>query len=125
MIFHAVRGQHLAWYNEIDITLDTFPLTGGTTTVEALWMGVPVVSLRGPAFYERLSWSILANAGLSAHSADDEAGFLRIAAELAEDRAARIALRQGLRGQLQASPLGRTRDFAREFYDLIARTLGG
>jgi predicted O-linked N-acetylglucosamine transferase (SPINDLY family) len=119
VVFHAVRGAHLAWYDEVDISLDTFPLTGGTTTTEALWMGVPVVSLKGPAFYERLSWSILANAGLLELVADDLAEFRRIALELAADRERRTALRSGMRARLQASPLGDTEGFARDFFELI------
>ncbi|THD79848.1 MAG: tetratricopeptide repeat protein [Phenylobacterium sp.] len=123
--FHAVRGGHLPHYNQIDISLDTFPLTGGTTTVEALWMGVPVVSLKGPAFYERLSWSILANAGVGDLVADDLAGFRRIALDLAADRGRRTELRASLRQRLRASPLGDTAAFARDFYDLIERTVRG
>lgn len=119
--FHAVRGAHLPWYNEIDISLDTFPLTGGTTTTEALWMGVPVVSLKGPAFYERLSWSILANAGLAELVADDLAGFRKIALDLAADPARRRELRDGMRARLKASPLGDTEGFARDFFDLVER----
>ena len=54
IVFNTIRGAHMPMYNQVDITLDTLPLTGGTTTTEALWMGVPVVSLVGEAFYERL-----------------------------------------------------------------------
>jgi protein O-GlcNAc transferase len=121
--FHPVRGLHMPLYNSVDISLDTLPLTGGTTTAEALWMGVPVVSLRGPAFYERISASILIHAGLGDLVADDLAGFERIARELAADRRRRTALRAGLRAQLRQGPLGRTEDFARAFYDAVARTV--
>jgi len=123
VVFHAVRGAHMPLYNEVDISLDTFPLTGGTTTVEALWMGVPVVSLRGPAIYERLSASLLANAGLGDLLADDLAGFERIALALAADRPRRAALRQGLRAQLRQGPLGDTEGFARDFYAMLAAAL--
>jgi protein O-GlcNAc transferase len=125
LVFHPVRRAHMALYNEIDISLDTFPLTGGTTTAEALWMGVPVVSLRGPAFYERLSSSILANAGLPDLVADDLDGFARIARELAADRPRRLALRRGLRDQIRQGPLGRTEDFARDFYEMAASAIAG
>ena len=121
--FHAVRGKHMAVYNEIDITLDTLPLTGGTTTTESLWMGVPVVSLIGEAFFERLSSSILANAGVADLATPDKARYVQIAAELAGDRARRLALRQNLREQIKSGPLGQTEQFARDFYDLIARTV--
>jgi predicted O-linked N-acetylglucosamine transferase (SPINDLY family) len=57
------KGRHLYWYLDIDIALDAFPQTGGTTTTEALWMGVPVVTLVGDVHYERLSYSVLKNCG--------------------------------------------------------------
>jgi predicted O-linked N-acetylglucosamine transferase (SPINDLY family) len=123
IVFRTVRGKHMPFYNEVDITLDPFPLTGGTTTCEALWMGVPVVNLRGEAFYERLSYSILSNVGLGAHSAPDLDGYVRIALDLANDPAQRLELRQTLRERLTASPLGQTEVFARDFYDMIARSL--
>jgi len=123
VVFHPVRGAHMPLYNQIDISLDTFPLTGGTTTAESLWMGVPVVSLKGPALYERLSASILANAGLGDLVADDLAGFQRIARDLAADRARREMLRRELRGQLRQGPLGDTAGFARDFYAMLARAL--
>jgi len=121
--FHTVRGHHMPVYNEIDITLDTFPLTGGTTTTEALWMGVPVVSLVGEAFFERLSASILANAGVGDMATTDKDRYVEIAVELAADRPRRLALRHSLRDTIKAGPLGQTEQFAADFYDMIARTV--
>lgn len=123
--FHAVRGRHMGYYNGIDISLDAFPLTGGTTTAEAIWMGVPVVSLRGPAFYERLSASILTNAGLGDLVTDDVEGFEAAALALAADKPRRAALRAGLRDQIRQSPLGQTRQFAADFYAMIAKAVEG
>lgn len=58
-------GIHLRYYNDIDIALDTFPSTGGTTTIDAIWMGVPVITLVGALYHQRLSYSILKNAGIN------------------------------------------------------------
>ena len=121
--FNTVRGRHMPEYNKVDITLDTFPLTGGTTTTEALWMGVPVVSLIGEAFFERLSASILNNAGVGDHATEDKDRYVQIATELAADHARRLELRQGLRDMIKAGPLGQTEQFAKDFYDMVARTV--
>jgi protein O-GlcNAc transferase len=121
--WRPTRSDHLAAYGDVDISLDTFPLTGGTTTVEALLMGVPVVSLAGEAFFQRLSRSILANAGLADLCVDTPEAFHASAAGLAHDRQRRIALRQSLRPTIQASPLGDTERFARDFYDMIHRVV--
>ena len=123
IVFSTIRGAHMPFYNEIDISLDTLPLTGGTTTTESLWMGVPVVSLIGEAFFERLSGSILANSGLADLATEDKDAYVRIATDLAGDRPRREALRHGLRARIKAGPLGQTEQFARDFYDLIARTV--
>ena len=120
VVFHPIRGGHLPVYNEVDITLDTFPLTGGTTTVESLWMGVPVVTLVGEAFFERLSYSILSNAGLGDLCARDLSAYAETAVSLAGDRERRRELRATMRHRLRASPLGQTETFARDFYDAIA-----
>jgi predicted O-linked N-acetylglucosamine transferase (SPINDLY family) len=123
LVFHPVRGRHMALYNEVDISLDTFPLTGGATTTESLWMGVPVVSLVGEAFFERLSYSILSNAGLADLCAFDLAAYEAAALRLAADRPRRQSLRRTLREQIRQGPLGRTEAFARNFYDTIARVV--
>lgn len=121
--FRAVRGTHIPHYNEIDIALDTFPQTGGTTTCEAAWMGVPTVTLTGETIFERLSFSILSNAGLGDLCATTSEQFIEIAVALAQDIERIQALRMGLRDQLTASPLGQTRQFAEDFYDLVASTV--
>lgn len=118
--FLGVRGRHLPHYNAIDIALDSFPHTGGTTTCETLWMGVPVVSLVGPGFPERLSYSNLSNAGLGDLAVRTEAEYVATVVALAGDRARRRMLRQGLRAQLRAHPLGQVERFTRAFYDRVA-----
>jgi protein O-GlcNAc transferase len=120
--FAAVRGKHLPFYNEMDITLDTFPLTGGTTTCETLWMGVPTVAMVGEAFFERLSYSIMNNAGLGDLVAEDVDGYVERVVKLAADKQRRKDLRANLRETLKASPLGQREVFAKDFYDLMAKT---
>lgn len=117
--FEAIRGAHMPFYNEIDISLDTFPQTGGTTTCEALFMGVPVVTLVGAAVFERLSYSILSNAGLGDLCANNTEEFLDIVLRLAADRQRRQDLRHSLRATLREGPLGQTKQFAADFYEMI------
>ena len=117
--FEAVRGAHMPFYNEMDISLDTFPQTGGTTTCESLWMGVPVVTLVGPGLFERLSCSILGNAGLADLCAGDLDAYLQTAVKLAGDVKRLTDLRQNLRSTLKASRLGQTKTFAQDFYRMI------
>jgi protein O-GlcNAc transferase len=119
--FIGVRGDHMRHYNEIDIALDSLPHVGGTTTCEALWMGVPTISLVGPGFPERLSYSNLSNAGLGDLAVFSVADYVAKAAELAADPARRLALRHGLRAQITAHPLGQTERFTRNFYDLCRK----
>lgn len=119
LMFISVRGQHMRWYNEMDISLDTFPQTGGTTTCESLFMGVPVVSLVGSAFFERLSYSNLSNAGLgdlATFSIDD---YIATAQKLAADTKRRQELKISLRQQIKAMPLGQPEQFARDFYNRV------
>jgi predicted O-linked N-acetylglucosamine transferase (SPINDLY family) len=121
--FEPVRGTHLPHYNRIDIALDSCPHTGGTTTCESLWMGVPTVTLIGPSFFERLSYSNLSNAGLGDLCARTPEQYVEIAAKLAADRPRRAALRQGLRAQIRAHPLGQAQRWVRNFEDAAARAV--
>jgi protein O-GlcNAc transferase len=86
-------------------------------------MGVPVVSLVGEAFYERLSYSLLSNVGLQDLCAFDLDAYHRVAVELAQDRERRRTLRRTLRDRIRQSPLGQTEQFARDFYDLVWKTV--
>lgn len=102
----APRAEMLAAYNQVDIGLDPFPFTGGTTTVEALWMGVPVVSLKGDRFAGHVSESILATAaGLAEWVAESEEAYVAKAVGWAADLARLAELRKTLRQRLVNSPL--------------------
>jgi len=106
--------RYLAQYQQIDIALDPFPYAGGTTTCDALWMGVPVVSRTGSTAVSRGGASLLSNVGLSDLVADSEAAYVRIAIELASDRERLAELRRTLRPRMQASPLMDEVGFARD-----------
>jgi protein O-GlcNAc transferase len=92
-------------YNQIDIVLDPFPYSGGLTTCEALWMGVPTVTLPGESFASRHSMSHLSNAGLHDWVAPDLAGYVELAMAKASDIPALAAFRSRLRAQVKSSPL--------------------
>ena len=114
--FVGVRGKHLPHYNAIDIALDSLPHVGGTTTCEALWMGVPTITLVGMGFPERLSYSNLNNAGLGECCAFSVDEYVQKAMALAEDRAKRLMWRRDLRKMIRANPLGNTQRFVDAFY---------
>ncbi len=121
--FEIVRGRHLPFYNQMDISLDAFPQTGGTTTCESLWMGVPVVARVGDAVFERLSYSVLENVGLGELCAKTTDEYVDIAVKLANDPARIGELRRGMRDRLKASPLGKPKQFAEAYYEAIAKVV--
>ncbi|MFZ3120794.1 MAG: hypothetical protein WA159_21020, partial [Variovorax sp.] len=112
----------MAEYEQVDIALDTLPYNGGTTTYQALWMGVPVVALRGEGFCQRMGHSILSAIGRPEWIAKDEADYVAIAQRLARDRSALLAAKRELRSRMQASPgldvAAYTRDMERLFRDM-------
>lgn len=95
----------LACYNEIDIALDTAPYSGGLTTLEALWMGVPVVTLAGQTFASRHGVSHLSNVGLEDWITDTEDAFVKCAVDRAGKIDALAELRLQLREQMAQSPV--------------------
>jgi protein O-GlcNAc transferase len=99
------RATHLALVGEMDIALDPFPFNGCTTTFEALWMGVPVVTLAGRRFLGRMGTSFLTHLGMPDLVADTPEAYVRIAAALAGDLDRLAALRQQFRERILASPL--------------------
>jgi predicted O-linked N-acetylglucosamine transferase (SPINDLY family) len=109
----AAHADYFRYYERIDIGLDPFPYAGGTTTCDALWMGVPVVSLVGRTAVARAGLSILSNAGLPELAAHTREEYLGIAAGLAADLPRLAALRAGLRARLESSPLTDAPRFAR------------
>lgn len=112
-------GRHLPCYHQIDLSLDTFPLTGGNTTTDALWMGVPVVTLRGPSYHQRISHAILNHAGLGDLSCGTREEFVETAVALANDVERRRQLRSALRGQLLDSDMFRRDRFVPAFQDTM------
>lgn len=98
--------DHLSRYNRIDVALDTFPYNGTTTTCEAMWMGVPTVTLRGDRHVARVGESLAHAVGLDELVGADEASYERIAAELATDLPRLAAMRAGLRERMRTSSLG-------------------
>jgi predicted O-linked N-acetylglucosamine transferase (SPINDLY family) len=106
--------SHLALYREMDIALDTFPYHGTTTTCEALWMGVPVVTLAGRTHVSRVGVSLLTNVGLPELIAESEDEYVRIAVELARDVEQLVNYRSNLRDKMLGSQLLDAPSFARE-----------
>jgi predicted O-linked N-acetylglucosamine transferase (SPINDLY family) len=105
--------DYLAMYQRIDIALDPFPFAGATTTCDALWMGVPVVTLAGRTAIERAGVSILNNAGFPDWIATSTAEYIAIAANLAGDLPKLARLRSTMREQLKQSPLMDATGYAR------------
>lgn len=109
-----VRDAYLRGYHEIDIGLDSLPYNGHTTSLDALWMGVPVVTRIGPTVAGRAGLSQLANLGLGVLAADSDEAFAATAVDLANDLPRLAALRSGLRARMERSPLMDAERFARD-----------
>jgi len=106
--------QYLQQYNRIDIALDPFPFGGGTTTCDALYMGVPLITMPGRTHVSRAGVSILSNAGLAEWIARDSNDYLNRAVALANDLQKLEAFRASVRGRMQSSPLMNAAKFTRD-----------
>jgi predicted O-linked N-acetylglucosamine transferase (SPINDLY family) len=102
----------MAEYADVDIALDPVPYNGGTTSLQAMWMGVPVVTQRGHNFVSRMGASFMTAAGLPEWVAEDDEGYVRVALQMAQDRQALLALKHGLRDRLKT----------RRGWDVVAHT---
>lgn len=115
----APRLEYFKTYGRIDICLDPFPYPGGTTTAEALWMGVPVLTLDGNTFLSKQGAGILSAVGLEQWIAKDRGDYLSRAIEFASDVDELVRVRAGLRQMALASPLFDAPRFARHFEDAL------
>lgn len=111
------RCDYLELYHQIDIGLDTFPYNGHTTSLDALWMGVPVISRLGSTAVSRAGLSLMTNLGLPELVAETNDQFVQIAMNLAKDRERLATLRSGLRERMQQSPLMNAGRFAKNMED--------
>ncbi|MEW6585451.1 MAG: tetratricopeptide repeat protein [Nitrospirota bacterium] len=109
--------DHLDLYNRIDIALDTFPYDGTTTTCEALWMGVPVITLAGIVHASRVGTSLLTTVGMPELVADSEEEYARKAVDLARDTDRLRILRKSLRDMMLRSPLTDAKRFTANLED--------
>jgi len=114
------RPDNLLQYQRIDVALDTFPFNGGATTCDALWMGVPVMSLAGEGSFARMGASILTALGHPEWVATTPDAYVRNAVALALDRPRLRDLRGTLRAQMNTSPLRDEAGFARAFGELLS-----
>lgn len=111
--------RYLECYNQLDLTMDTFPVTGGTTTCDASWMGVPVVSIVGDGYHQRISYAILDRIGLGelcAHSVDE---FVEKAVTLANSPDDLRFLRQNMRESVRSSIFYDGPRYAKQFSDTM------
>ena len=108
----VTRAEHLALYGRIDIALDPFPYGGTGTSCEALWMGVPLVTLYGDRHASRVGASLLARVGLDDLVADSIDSYIEQAEDLAADGARLARLRSELRQRMAGSPLTDAAGFA-------------
>jgi predicted O-linked N-acetylglucosamine transferase (SPINDLY family) len=109
----------LAHYRDVDIGLDPFPYSGGLTTLEALWMGVPVITCPGETFASRHSLTHLSNVGLTQTIARNLDEYVDLAASLAADLPRLAAMRAGLRERMASSPLCDGKRFAGNLMQLL------
>lgn len=115
LIPQVSRSEYLAPYQQLDIALDPFPYPGITTSVESLWMGVPVLTLRGESFTSRQGVGLLMNAGLPSWIADSQDDYVARAKAHADDLAKLAAIRSDLRDRIVSSPIFDSHRFATHF----------
>ena len=106
--------DYMARYLDVDIALDTYPYVGGGTTCDALYMGVPVVSLYGQRHGDRLGLSILSNAGVGELAVSTPEAYVECATALAHDRELLDDLHRHLRSMMLSSPLMDTKRYVAE-----------
>jgi len=114
------RNDHYKIYNKIDISLDTFPYPGVTTSIESIWMGVPVITLKGNNFVSRCGESINLNLKMSDFIAKNKIEYISKAFTLSEDISSLVEIRKSLRQKALNSPLFDIENFGKDFSELLS-----
>ncbi len=130
IVFFPPAGhfEFLKYYNDVDVALDTFPYNGGTTTMEAIWQGVPVLTFSGDRWASRTSQTILESAGLGEFVTNSPKSYVRLAVSLATDRSRQDSLRvlrKTLRTQVSTSPIYDSVALARGMENIFSRIYAG
>ena len=115
------REEFMNLYNKIDIMLDTFPYSGITTSIEGIWMGVPLLTLVGKRYYSRIGYSINNNLKLNDWNVFNKNDYVRTALSKAGNYKDLIKLKASLRDRIEASPIFDSDSFARNFEDLLLK----
>jgi protein O-GlcNAc transferase len=115
----ADHASMLAAYQRIDLALDTQPYSGGLTTCESLWMGVPVITYPGKTFAGRHSTSHLMNAGFGQFVAKDRTSYIDLAVAWANRLGELSKIRSAMREQMRQSPLCDAQRFAKDFLTVL------
>jgi len=113
------REEMLKKYNQIDIALDPFPYSGVTTSLEANWMGVPLLTKKGNNFYSRIGVSINKNLGMDDWIADNERDYVSKAISKASDLEKLFQIKKELRNKFLKSPLSNTKQYAKHFENCL------
>lgn len=125
--WYPETSGHLGLYGKIDIALDPFPYNGTTTTCEALWMGVPVITLKGNRHLSRVGTSLLTQMGATELIADTVDDYVQRVIDLANDPDRMVAWRTHMRARMQASPLldhaGFTRKLEAAYREMMDRAV--
>ena len=115
------RNNHYKIYNKVDISLDTFPYPGVTTSIESIWMGVPVLTLTGNNFVSRCGESINLNLKMSEFIAKNKMEYIKKAISLSEDISNLVEIRKSLRQKALNSPLFDMENFGQNFGNLLSK----
>ena len=117
----STRSEYLASYEDVDIALSPFPYGGGTISVEGMWMGVPVITMKGDHFVSHIGETIAWNTGMEGWIANDEKGYVDKAIRYASNLDKLANIRGELRTKLKGSPLMDTKKFAVNFENAIRK----
>jgi predicted O-linked N-acetylglucosamine transferase (SPINDLY family) len=115
------KQDHINLYRKIDLSLDTFPYNGVTTTFESLWMNVPVLVMKGFNFNSRCGESIMKNINLENFISENREQYVSKALMFSKDREILKKTREKIFKDLKSSPLFNTKDFAKDFNDVLLK----